>query len=836
MAFDGRWPAETIRRRIRPWGIALALASVAGALGLRLLMGPWLGERGLFLLFIVATVVSALYGGFWPGMLALALGAGIGAYLFLGSLQNPSEFLYLGLFVVVGLGLVVISRKFEGARRHLERELLERGRVESELREAARTRESALRAMAESESRFETMADRAPVMVWMAGTDALGDWFNRPWLSFTGRALEEELGNGWREGVHEEDRERCLATYQGAFARREPFEMEYRLRRADGALRWVVDRGVPRFAPDGSFLGYVGSCLDITDRREVERRQAFLAAASGRLASSLDYENTLAGIARLAIPEFADAAIAQLVTPGEDRQVEVAHADPEQEGALKDLEARYPTWSSDPDAPALGESVLVPEVTEAYLETRAQDEAHLRMLRNLRIQSFVSLPLKARNRSLGSLTLFTTLGSGRRYSTEDLAFSEDLAGRAALALDNARLFHEAHRASELAREANRLKDDFLATLSHELRTPLAAIVSWTRLLGEGALTPPEIQKGIEVIDRNARLQSRLISDILDISRIVSGKMRLEVQAVDPAAVIESVLDTLEPAIQAKSIRVEPVLDPGAGPLSADPGRLHQVVWNLLSNAIKFTPPEGRIHVRLEKVHSHVEITVEDSGPGIDPAFLPHVFDRFRQADASSTRRQGGLGLGLAIVRHLVELHGGSVSATNLPGRSGAHFSVRLPRRVVVTGFVPSADHDRQPWLSGGLPPEPPLDGIRVLIVDDEEDGRQALALALTSRGAHVSTAPSAAEGLRLLMSERPHVVLADIGMPEEDGYALMRKIRGLPPERGGRTPVVALTAYASAADRMRCFQAGFHLHIPKPVELGELVSAVARLGEFSTTT
>jgi CheY-like chemotaxis protein len=234
------------------------------------------------------------------------------------------------------------------------------------------------------------------------------------------------------------------------------------------------------------------------------------------------------------------------------------------------------------------------------------------------------------------------------------------------------------------------------------------------------------------------------------------------------------------------------------------------------------------------VNTYVEFTVEDSGPGIEPSFLPHVFDRFRQADASSTRRQGGLGLGLAIVRHLVELHGGTVSATNLLGRSGAQFSVRLPRRVTVTGNAPSADREHHAEASRTLPPEPSLTGIRVLIVDDEEDGRQALALALASRGADVSTAPSAKEGLRQLVSRRPHVVLADIGMPGEDGYALMRKIRKLSPEEGGRTPVVALTAYASAADRMRCFQAGFHLHIPKPVELGELVSAVARLGELST--
>ncbi|HEY7513782.1 MAG TPA: ATP-binding protein, partial [Vicinamibacteria bacterium] len=656
----------------------------------------------------------------------------------------------------------------------------------------------------------------------------------RPWLAFTARGLDEELGSGWRRGVHPGDRERCLATYEAAFAQREPFEMEYRLRRGDGEYRWLVERGVPRFAPDSSFLGYVGSCLDITDRREVERRQTFLAAASDRLASSLDNESTLAEIARLAIPDFADAAIAKLVAPGEDPQVEVAHAQPDGEEALRELERRYPSWGEREDAAPPDETVLVADVSEALLRERSQDEAHLRMLRDLRIRSIVTLPLKARNRSLGSLTLLTTLNSGRRYTTEDVSFSEDLADRAALALDNSRLFREAHRASQQAREANRLKDDFLATLSHELRTPLAAIVSWTRLLGEGTLTPAEVQKGIEVIDRNARLQSRLISDILDISRIVSGKMRLEVQAVDPAPVVESVLDTLEPAIQAKSIRVEATLDPATGPLSADPGRLHQVVWNLLSNAIKFTPPEGRIHVRLERASSYVEFTVEDSGPGIEPSFLPHVFDRFRQADASSTRRQGGLGLGLAIVRHLVELHGGTVSATNLPGRRGAQFSVRLPRRVTLSGPAPSADPDREGEADRHHSPEPSLAGIRVLIVDDEEDGREALALALATRGADVITASSAPEGLRQLVTRRPHVVLADIGMPGEDGYSLMRKIRKLAPGEGGKTPVIALTAYASAADRVRCFQAGFHLHLPKPVDLGELLSAVARLGELAS--
>jgi PAS domain S-box-containing protein len=299
------------------------------------------------------------------------LSVGLGAAVLLETIRRPEEVLYLGLFAVVGLALVAVSRRFEGARKRLERELVERGRVEGELREAVRSREAALRAMAESESRFETMADRAPVMVWMTGADGLGEWFNRPWLSFTARTLDEELGNGWRRGVHSDDRERCLATYEAAFAQREAFEMEYRLRRGDGEYRWLVERGVPRFASDASFLGYVGSCLDISDRREVERRHTFLAAASEGLASSLDYEGTLAAISRIAIPDFADAAIAQLTVPGEGNLVEVAHAEPDQEGALRAMEARYPSWSPT-EATAPPESLLVTDVTEQTLADRAQ--------------------------------------------------------------------------------------------------------------------------------------------------------------------------------------------------------------------------------------------------------------------------------------------------------------------------------------------------------------------------------------------------------------------------------------------------------------------------------
>ena len=370
-----------------------------------------------------------------------------------------------------------------------------------------------------------------------------------------------------------------------------------------------------------------------------------------------------------------------------------------------------------------------------------------------------------------------------------------------------------------------MKDEFLATLSHELRTPLNAILGWAQLLQRDS--SEMLPEGLEIIERNARVQNQLIGDLLDMSRIISGKVRLEVQRVDIAAVITAAVDSLRPSAQLKNIRLQMVLDTLAGPVSGDPNRLQQIVWNLLSNAIKFTPKGGKIEVLLGRVNSHVEITVSDTGQGIKSDFLPHVFDRFRQADASATREQGGLGLGLAIVKQLVELHGGHCQAKSPGEGQGATFSVILPLAIT--------RHSREETdLSKGTPSglgfqELSLEGKTILVVDDEADARDLLQRILSEHRARVVAAESADRGLELIQSERPDLVLSDIGMPKKDGYEFMTAVRKLTPEQGGKTPAIALTAFARSEDRTRAMMAGYQVHLSKPIEAHELIATVASL-------
>lgn len=392
---------------------------------------------------------------------------------------------------------------------------------------------------------------------------------------------------------------------------------------------------------------------------------------------------------------------------------------------------------------------------------------------------------------------------------------------------------ELRRALKQAEEANRLKDEFLATLSHELRTPLTSILGWARMLSNRELDEANRLRGLETIERNAKAQSQLIEDILDVSRVITGKLRLEVQAVDLANVIESSIDAVLPAAAAKGIRVQRVLDSGASLVSGDPARLQQVIWNLLSNAIKFTAKEGRVQVKLQRINSHVEIVVSDNGQGISRDVLPFIFERFRQADSSMSRAHGGLGLGLAIVRHLVEMHGGTVAVESPGEDQGATFTVRLPL-IVVRSFNAAEAHQAErvhPTASGGSPLDCPqeLDGLHVLVVDDEEDTRSLLKIVLEDCGAKVTTAASAREAIRALKKLRPDVLISDLGMPGEDGYALIKKVRALSEHDGGQTPSAALTAYARLEDRMKVLRSGFQIHIPKPVEPAELVAVVANL-------
>jgi len=379
-----------------------------------------------------------------------------------------------------------------------------------------------------------------------------------------------------------------------------------------------------------------------------------------------------------------------------------------------------------------------------------------------------------------------------------------------------------------AEESSRLKEEFLATISHELRTPLSAILGWARMLRLGQLSKENAAKALDTIERNARAQAQLIDDLLDVSRIVTGKLRMDVRPSDPNSFIDAAVDAVRPAAEAKGVRVQKVIDTGLISIPGDPVRLQQVIWNLLSNAIKFTPRGGRVQIRSERVNSHLEIVVSDTGQGIAPDFLPHVFDRFRQADQKTSRQHGGMGLGLAIVRHLVELHGGNVSATSEGEGQGATFTVRLPISPIYR--LDSSGARVHPAARDLLPandtPER-LDGLRILIVDDEPDTRDLLREGLEYCGANVRVAGSAAEAVDAIVAEIPDILISDIGMPGIDGYDLIRQIRELPAEAGGKVAAVALTAYTRVEDRLQALRAGYDMHVPKPVELAELVAVAA---------
>ncbi|MDQ1557819.1 MAG: hypothetical protein QOD32_879 [Pyrinomonadaceae bacterium] len=462
---------------------------------------------------------------------------------------------------------------------------------------------------------------------------------------------------------------------------------------------------------------------------------------------------------------------------------------------------------------------------------------------HLPVVSYLAVPVVSRSGEVVGGLFFGHPEAG--VFTERVAHVvEGLAAQAAVAMDNASLYDAAQRAraeaEEIAaekerlyieaQESSRLKDEFLATVSHELRTPLTAILGWAHLLRTGQPIDGTMAKPLETIERNARAQAQLIDDLLDVSRIITGKLRIDVRPVDPNSFIEAAVEAVRPAAEAKGVRVQRIMDTGVVTVSGDPVRLQQVVWNLLSNAIKFTPKDGRVQVRLERVNSHVEIAVSDTGPGIDPNFLPYVFDRFRQADGRTTRQHGGLGLGLSIVRHLVELHGGTVRAESLGEGQGATFTVLLPvapvyQTVAAGERVHPAARDTLPLYE--CPDR--LDGVKILAVDDETDTRELLKAGLGQCGADVTVVGSAAEALEAIGAGVPDLLISDIGMPGEDGYELIRRVRGLPADGGGKVPAIALTAYARVEDRMQALRAGYQMHVPKPVELAELVAVASSL-------
>ncbi len=555
-----------------------------------------------------------------------------------------------------------------------------------------------------------------------------------------------------------------------------------------------------------------------------EKRSNFLAEASRVLVSSLDYRTTLTSVAQLAVPSLADWCIVDVVENNSAvfSNSVIAASDPTKEVLVRELQQRYPVpIDADYGPPKVlrtGEPELVTNILESSLQKSASNEEHLSLLQQLQIKSYMVVPLLVRQRTLGTI-VFASAQPGRHYINVDLEMAEELAQRAAFAIENAQLFQE-------AQEANRIKDEFLAIASHELRTPLNSILGWVQVIRTRKLDPATISIALATIERNAQLQKKLIEDILDISRIVQGKIRLTARKVDLVPVIHAAIEAIHPTSEIKNIQVESNLNSSVNHVMGDQERLQQIFWNLLSNAVKFTPSGGRVEVRLEQVYSNAQITVSDTGKGISPDFLPYIFERFRQADSTTTRSDSGLGLGLAIVRHLVEMHSGTVYAMSEGEGRGATFTVLLP-------IVESPQKQLIQESELKVDNFSVLNGLQVLVVDDNADTRELIAFILEQSGAQVTSASSVSEALEVLVKFKPDILVSDIGMPDEDGYSLIRKVRAQEALRGEKIIAVALTAFARDEECRLALEAGFQVHIPKPIEPEELVKVVANLAKSS---
>jgi PAS domain S-box-containing protein len=584
----------------------------------------------------------------------------------------------------------------------------------------------------------------------------------------------------------------------------------------------------------GGVVGASTIARDISERKRAEaeaerttRRLAFVSQMSVALATSLDYQRTLKAVTKLAVAHIADwCAVDILRDDGRIERLALAHVDPAKIELAKTVRERYENPTAPHSVPYViqtGTPAMVPEITDAMIVAAAQgDEERVRLVRALGAVSYLCVPMIAGGQTVGALTL-ASAESGRRYTDDDLRFAEDVASRAAMAVENARAYQQVRR-------ADRLKDEFLATLSHELRTPLNAILGYSRMLRGGLLTPDKVAGALETIERNAMSLTQMVDDVLDVSRIVSGKMRLNVQPVELPLVLQDAIATVTPAAEAKRLHIHMVIDPQIGTVSGDPARLQQVVWNLLSNAVKFTPKGGRVQVRLERVNSSVEIVVSDTGIGIPADFLPHIFERFRQADSGTARQRGGLGLGLAIASNLVDMHGGTIRATSGGEGQGATFRVRLPL-MAVQPASPAEEtrvHPRQERPTS-LSSLASLAGTHVLAVDDDPDARRLLKEILEAAGARVTTASSASAAFDALQEARPDVIVADLGMPIVDGYELIKRLRQSADGALRSIPAAALTAYARSEDRAKALESGFEMHLSKPIDPAELVASIRAL-------
>ena len=699
---------------------------------------------------------------------------------------------------VVGANLVPVVIMTEGVREKKALEALKNGAAnylfKADLTERG-LRGIVYAALQQEELRrerdsFQDSVENAPVGVHWVSPDGIILWANQAELNLLGYAREEYIGRNIAE-FHTD--QAVAASMIEKLARHETLDdFEAQLRCKDGSCREVLVSSNVRWEK-GTFIHTRCFTKDVTERKKIEtaRQQADAALAWQARIIELSYEPILVWEITGNILEW-NAGATQLY--GFTKQEAVGRSSHEL------LQTTHPLAFDKLIKTLRDEGEWVGEVQHKTKDGR-------------------QLIVESRNQLIAI--------KGREFVLET---NRDITERrqAKMQLEQAYLEQTAARVE--AEDASRAKDEFLAVVSHELRAPLNAMLGWAKILTGGKYTPATLEHAIDIIERSARLQQKMIEDLLDSARIISGKLRLEIQPVEMTSVLEATLETMRPAVEAKGLNLEVSCLPGTDIITGDSERLQQVIWNLISNAVKFTPQGGRIEVRLKRVDPHLQLTVSDTGRGISPDFMPYIFNRFQQADSSITRRQSGLGLGLSLVRHLVELHGGTVHADSPGEGRGATFTLSLPFRAVrtVAHETASTGARRQVRLNQLAA----LAGLCILVVDDEADARELVKVILEQSGAQVLTAASVAEALSLLTSAHrlhPDAIVSDIGMPEENGYALIRQVRTLSAAQGGHLPAVALTAFGRASDRIAALSAGFQMHVSKPVEAAELVMVIASL-------
>jgi len=743
--------------------------------------------------------------------------------------------------ILISFLFFAITRSQMRARAKAERSEAEVRESESTVRKILVEREQAQAAVKESEERYRELVENANDIVFTLDLAGNVTSVNRAVESIAGYSQSELIGMNMAEFLTPASAESARLMTDRKVAGEERTNYEVDVRAKDGHI-FTLEISSRLTWHEGKPVGVQGVARDITTRRQAEEslRQADQRALS-------EYERLLERIAGLAqtlgtardllaifrgLREFTllsvpcDGLFVSLYDPVRDVRTACYGWGDGQEFDTSELPP-MPVNSTGPNSRAVRTNQVI--ITNDYMTATTGHPALLIGPDNgLRPQSSLSTPMSVMGRIIGTIEVQTY--EQQAYRDEHITAMRMAANLTAVAIENVGLLERESKARATAEESNRLKDEFLATVSHELRTPLTAILGWSRMLQDSVLESDVAARAIETIKRNAKAQAQIIDDILDVSRIITGNLYLELYPIQLESVLESAVNVVRPTAEAKSIRIDLNLDHEPVTVSGDANRLQQVFWNLLSNAVKFTPAGGSVTVNLRQVESQAQIEVTDTGQGIRPDFLPFVFDRFRQADSTSTRQHGGLGLGLAIARHLIEIHGGSIAARNNDDGKGATFTVRLPSVVSTIGSSLSPGTDPgSPESEVLLSSSELLSALHVLLVDDDADTLELLSAALRNRGARVTTASSVPQAIEAIKTSRPDVLISDIAMPGEDGYELIRKIIAMDMEPP--IPAIAITAYAREEDRESALSAGYQTYLSKPIEIGEFISAVAKAGQ-----